>query len=254
MKGFAARFPTVLVAILLLAQTEAKATPVAVAMAAPAMAIRAALAEWPTAGLQQVVSAELTAFSLSRLRRAAERQCLALAIYHEARGERVSGQLVVARVILNRKRSRVYPSSICGVVYQNAHRRNRCQFSFACDTIPDLPKNRRAWRRALGIASMMLCKGSCRPLLAPPARLVAPAFLEATHYHTTRVSPSWSKKLKPLGTIGAHVFFASERVLKHTRAAAERNGAVITRAPSRHDRPPGKSRLSPSGFSPNPPA
>jgi spore germination cell wall hydrolase CwlJ-like protein len=42
-------------------------------------------------------------------------------------------------------------------------------------------------------------------------------FHRATHYHTVSVSPSWSKKLIPLGRIGEHLFFASERVLRKAR-------------------------------------
>ena len=62
-------------------------------------------------------------------------KCLTNAIYFEARGEPVRGQMAVAQVIMNRVFSGYYPDSVCGVVYQNANRRNRCQFSFACDDI-----------------------------------------------------------------------------------------------------------------------
>src|SRR5690606_4966325 len=64
---------------------------------------------------------------------AAEQKCLATAIYFEARGESLKGQAAVAQVVLNRVRNPAYPSTVCGVVYQNQHLRNRCQFSFACD-------------------------------------------------------------------------------------------------------------------------
>ena len=52
-------------------------------------------------------------------------RCLAMAIYYEARGESEKGQIAVAQVIMNRVKSRKYPGSICNVVYQNAHKRNR---------------------------------------------------------------------------------------------------------------------------------
>ena len=68
---------------------------------------------------------------------AAQQRCLAEGIYFEARGEPVSGQAAVSQVILNRVRNPHYPNTICGVVYQNKHWRNRCQFSFACDRIRD---------------------------------------------------------------------------------------------------------------------
>ena len=64
-------------------------------------------------------------------------KCLTNAIYFEARGEPVRGQIAVAQVVMNRVFSGYYPDSVCGVVYQNANRRNRCQFSFACDRNPD---------------------------------------------------------------------------------------------------------------------
>lgn len=143
------------------------------------------------------------------------RTCLALAIYHEARGEARSGQVAVARVILNRSRSRAYPSSICGVVYQNSYKKNRCQFSFTCDDRADLPDHPSSWAKAMRIASGMLCKSGCaRPLRNPPGAAVSLRFHQATHYHTVNVAPSWSKKLTPLGRIGDHLFFASDRVLK----------------------------------------
>lgn len=146
------------------------------------------------------------------------RACLALALYHEARGEIDSGQVAVARVILNRSRSRAYPPSICGVVYQNSFKRNRCQFSFACDGRPDIPADLSSWKRSMRIAAGMLCTKTCGALLKLPAGATAALrFHQATHYHTIDVSPSWSQKLTPLGRIGDHLFFASERVLRKPR-------------------------------------
>ena len=49
-----------------------------------------------------------------------ERRCLATAIYFEARGEPVEGQIAVGQVIMNRVRSPQFPETICGVVYQGA--------------------------------------------------------------------------------------------------------------------------------------
>ena len=68
--------------------------------------------------------------------RLAEENCLARAVYFEARSESELGQLAVARVILNRTRDPNYPKTICGVVYQGSSQRNSCQFSFACDGLP----------------------------------------------------------------------------------------------------------------------
>ena len=63
--------------------------------------------------------------------RAKHERCLADAVYFEARAEPVRGQMAVAQVVINRVFSGYYPNNICGVVYQNAHRHLRCQFTFA---------------------------------------------------------------------------------------------------------------------------
>ena len=62
-----------------------------------------------------------------------EQRCLAEAVYFEARSEPEDGQAAVAQVVLNRVKSGLYPSNVCGVVYQNRHRYMGCQFSFACE-------------------------------------------------------------------------------------------------------------------------
>ena len=91
------------------------------------------------------------------------KSCLARAVYFEARSESQLGQLAVATVILNRARDVNYPSSICGVVYQGASRRNACQFSFACDGQPDLPQIGRSWEAALAVTSRSACHGQAGP-------------------------------------------------------------------------------------------
>lgn len=48
----------------------------------------------------------------------AQWQCLATAIYFEARGEPLPGQVAVAEVILNRVESPAYPDSVCAVTSQ----------------------------------------------------------------------------------------------------------------------------------------
>ncbi|MEM8687128.1 MAG: cell wall hydrolase [Pseudomonadota bacterium] len=129
--------------------------------------------------------------------------CLALAIYFEARGESEDGQVAVSQVILNRVESKRYPNTICGVVYQNAHMRNRCQFSFTCDGKPEHPKEAKMWRQAKRLATQMLCGSECAlDPLAPKGGV-----REATHYHATYVRPGWSYRLRPVGRIGLHKFY-----------------------------------------------
>jgi spore germination cell wall hydrolase CwlJ-like protein len=125
-----------------------------------------------------------------------ELNCLATAIYFEARGEPVAGQVAVAQVVLNRMRSGRYPGTICGVVYQNWQMRNRCQFSFACDGKSDIPKEAAAWNRARDIAA--------EALRDPPKTWVLG---DATLYHARYVKPDWAPKVTLVSSIGEHLFY-----------------------------------------------
>ena len=129
--------------------------------------------------------------------------CLAMALYHEARGEPVAGQEAVGRVIMNRVDSDYHPDTVCGVVYKNAHLKNRCQFSFACDGISDRPKESRAWTKKLRLARDILsCDRDCRENVREDGGVHA-----STHYHATYVSPRWARKLKKMGKVGNHIFY-----------------------------------------------
>lgn len=144
-----------------------------------------------------------------------ETTCLATALYHEARGETRPGQLAVARVILNRMRSKAYPDTICGVVYQGAEKPNRCQFSFACDDLPDAPGNLGTFNRLHRLAHVILEKGMPGRLLpGDPHEYREADFNQITHYHAAYVSPFWGNKIDRVGQIGRHVFYRSERVAR----------------------------------------
>jgi hypothetical protein len=131
-----------------------------------------------------------------------ERECLAQAIYHEARGESAAGQLAVANVIVNRARSDRYPSSLCGVIYQNADKgRYRCQFTFACDGRDDTPRERAAWSRSKALAAEIYAEYATGDEVgALPG--------SALFYHTTAVSPSWSNTYSRVAQVGSHIFYS----------------------------------------------
>ena len=132
----------------------------------------------------------------------AERECLAQAIYHEARGESAAGQLAVANVIVNRARSSKYPSSLCGVIYQGANNgRYRCQFTFACDGRDDTPGERQAWARSMALAKDIYAEyATGEDIGAVPG--------SALFYHTTNVRPSWSYTYDRVAEVGAHIFYS----------------------------------------------
>ena len=137
----------------------------------------------------------------SRSRSTAEVTCLATAIYFEARGEAEKGQIAVAQVVLNRLKNPAYPKSICGVVYQNKSKRNRCQFSFACDGISDRIKDKRSWAQSQALA---------RRVLNDDRTLFMASVGSATHYHATYVRPRWARSMKKMEKIGRHVFYKTK--------------------------------------------
>ena len=128
--------------------------------------------------------------------RAKSEKCLAEAIYFEARGEAVRGQIAVAQVILNRAFSGKYPDTVCGVVYQNKHRHLACQFTFACDGHPDVIREPDMWERAQKIAKAML-----------DGQLWLPEVDRSTHYHAYWVRPSWVNEMKRNWKYGVHTFY-----------------------------------------------
>ena len=128
--------------------------------------------------------------------RAKSEKCLAEAVYFEARGEAVRGQIAVAQVVLNRAFSGKYPDTVCGVVYQNKHRHFACQFTFACDNNPDVIREPDMWDRAQKIAKAIL-----------DGRLWLPEVDRSTHYHAYWVRPSWVSEMKKTYKFGVHTFY-----------------------------------------------
>ncbi|CAN5286233.1 hypothetical protein BH10PSE7_BH10PSE7_24420 [soil metagenome] len=129
--------------------------------------------------------------------RLAEENCLAKAVYFEARSETELGQLAVAKVILNRVKDPQYPKTICGVVYQGSDRRNSCQFSFACDGMADDVRSKDAWRRSKVVAEKAIAGDQTVRIMGA-----------ATHYHADYVRPKWTHDMRRLIKIGRHIFYS----------------------------------------------
>ncbi len=123
-----------------------------------------------------------------------QQDCLALALYWEARSEGREGMVAVGWTILNRVRSEDFPSTPCAVVHQGGER-PPCQFSWWCDGRSDRPRNQHSWRLASAIAA---------ELLRDPPRDPTGGSL---FFHNKSASPAWRKKRTRTATIGEHVFY-----------------------------------------------
>jgi spore germination cell wall hydrolase CwlJ-like protein len=126
-----------------------------------------------------------------------EIRCLAMNIYHEARGEPKAGKYAVAKVTMNRVESSAYPNDICRVVYQmdRKNRRYIGQFSWTVDDLEDIPQESKAWLDSVSIAKEMYTK--------PVKTKVA----DALYYHADYVHPRWARQKVRIAKIGRHIFY-----------------------------------------------
>lgn len=115
--------------------------------------------------------------------------CLALNIYHEARGEPLQGQLLVAEVTLNRAHNR--DMSVCDVVYQ-PH-----QFSWTNDGKSDIPRDTKTYNRILEMSEMLLLDRELLPTTG------------ANYFHTRSSHPAWDKSMRRVETVGNHIFYTT---------------------------------------------
>ncbi len=138
----------------------------------------------------------------------ADIECLAAAVYYEARGEAPEGQAAVAQVVLNRARRPEFPKSVCAVVYQGGGRAG-CQFSFACDGAMKRPRDPDAWALAHQVAVRAL------------AGYVMPAIGQATAFQVAGGRRQRGVRL------GAHLFYV---VLPRARTPAGLREADNTQA------------------------
>lgn len=127
-------------------------------------------------------------------------ECLALNIYHEARGEPLEGQLAVGFVTLNRVKSSRYPDTVCGVVWEKRkNRRGRWvpQFSWTLDGRSDKPEEALAWKKSQLLANVLL-ENEIQSFVA-----------DSMNYHANTVDPGWSRRLTPVAALGSHIFYVS---------------------------------------------
>jgi Cell Wall Hydrolase len=148
---------------------------------------------------------------------ARQMRCLAEAIYFESRSEPEDGQAAVAQVVLNRVRSGIYPTTVCGVVYQDRNRPFACQFTFACEGKSLRIEEPGPWAVATRIAGEVVSGANYNPKVG-----------EAVNYHANYVSPFWVGYLRKVDRIGAHIFYAMRDGVNWAPGALNGNG----------DRPP----------------
>lgn len=128
--------------------------------------------------------------------------CLALTVFHEARGEPILGQQAVAQVVLNR--ARIRNMTPCEAVLEKG------QFSWRPDryirtkriagkkefSVPEarLPTGRRGWVAAIRAAKAALDEQN--------------TFKNAEFFHAKSAKPGWKRRFAEVFRVGNHVFYA----------------------------------------------
>ena len=129
--------------------------------------------------------------------------CMALNIYHEARGEPLAGQIGVAHSVLNRMADSRYPDTACEVIKQAKYNgwdminpiRYKCQYSWFCDGLSDKPQNGKAMLEATILAQHVLAGKSIDITEG------------ATHYHADYVHPYWADEMTTTIKLGSHIYY-----------------------------------------------
>jgi len=145
-------------------------------------------------------------------------ECLALNMYHEARGQGTAGLFAVSAVVLNRVNDTRFPNSVCEVVEQGPVReswktrkneslpqskrkyypiKNRCQFSWFCDGKSDTPRNKKKYEELLDLAKLIMYN-----------ELILVDITDgALFYHADYVTPGWAKTKQKTVEIQDHIFY-----------------------------------------------
>ena len=122
-----------------------------------------------------------------------EVECLAKNIYFEAGSEPRAGKIAVAEVTMNRVKSRQYPRTVCGVVYQKV--KGTCQFSWVCEDGKAI-RSRTAWRESQKIAENILISKKHYGIIG-----------NAMYFHADYVDPLWASEKRLIAQIGNHIFY-----------------------------------------------
>jgi N-acetylmuramoyl-L-alanine amidase len=118
-----------------------------------------------------------------------EVQCVAEAVYHEARGTSKTSQQAVAHVVVNRAEDDDFPDDVCAVV------KDGCQFSYECDGRPEAMTEPEARKEAVEAAEAVLDGEAPDPTDG------------ALYYHNGTVTPDWTDDFQPTAEIGSHTFY-----------------------------------------------
>ena len=127
-----------------------------------------------------------------------EIKCLADNIFHEASGEDHHGKQAVGFVTMNRVKSKLFPKTVCGVVYQKYKR--VCQFSWVCSNAHKY--NSRQYAESMKIAQKIYSKS------------LHDITYGSLFFHNAYVYPNWASQMEYTVAYGMHIFYKKPKKVK----------------------------------------
>lgn len=133
-------------------------------------------------------------------------RCMATNIYHEAGSEPFMGQVMVARVVMNRIQHG-FARNPCAVIYAEHNvphpddpneTRRVCQFSWVCEG-KDTPQRNETYKQAEDIARRVLTENAWNDIVPN----------DVLFFHNTSVNPRWA--YERVATVGNHIFYSKKR-------------------------------------------
>lgn len=120
-----------------------------------------------------------------------EYNCLVTNVYHEARGEPMTGKIAVAQITINRLESGRWGNDICKVIYA------KHQFSWTSRKKLPVPTGTALEESKTAVEHVLLGNRISK-------------LHDSLFYHATWIDkPNWTSVMKEKKTIGQHVFYAS---------------------------------------------
>lgn len=132
-------------------------------------------------------------------------RCMATNIYYEAGNEPFMGQVMVARVVMNRIKYG-FAKNPCSVIYDHTTKfdtetnssKKICQFNWTCEE-KQFPINNASYRQAEYIARRVLAENAWSDIV--PNNVL--------FFHNQTVNPNWN--YEKVATIGNHTFYSKKR-------------------------------------------
>lgn len=149
--------------------------------------------------------------------------CLALNIYHEARGSTEEDQIASSYVVFNRYEDNGYPltlgrneRSICNIVF------DRWQFCWTNNDVIPLPKEKGTWKKAQTLAMELYTNPKHKEL----AKKFALQHYVVTPLVTQNGRPKWIDKRTMTVEIGAHSYMSLKANIDSTLQKNESSKAI----------------------------